>query len=407
MGRQLRPNLKPVLQVMDPRGRVLAYVKIGWNDLTKELVQNEARALRAWAEAPPRHLEVPRLIHEGEWHGAAITVLSPHPHRLLRRGSRNALPSAAVLGEVASLGGTERSSLHGSSYWRRLKARAEAIATGDASSDALRSILGRVEGATGAEELTFGSCHGDWAPWNMSTGRRSLYVWDWERSARPTPVGTDVLHFWFEVGFHKEGMDVAAASRSALARSLDVVRCSRDRRGVADRVAAALPDRTVLEDRGGARRGRARQSRSRTKVSSASSVKDDDGPDRRPWGRSKSREEGRPPLHGADGADEAAPRLPHHRHAARRDDLAVPVPGETPERASDGAQQGRPLLRHQLRQGPAVVPDAFPQQPRQGPPADARRWRARRHRGGKPVLLVPSARPAADRRAAARTAGSS
>ena len=45
-----------------------------------------------------------------------------------------------------------------------------------------------------------------------------------ERFERPTPVGYDVLHFWFEVGFHKQGLDVATASRSALARSVGILR---------------------------------------------------------------------------------------------------------------------------------------------------------------------------------------
>ena len=32
-----------------------------------------------------------------------------------------------------------------------------------------------------------------------------LFVWDWERSSRPLPMGFDVLHYWFESAFHKEG----------------------------------------------------------------------------------------------------------------------------------------------------------------------------------------------------------
>ncbi|MEO8423494.1 MAG: hypothetical protein ABI595_06220 [Actinomycetota bacterium] len=229
IGRQLRPNLKPVLQIMDPEGVVLAYAKIGWNDLTKDLVRNEARTLRAWGSAPPRQLEVPRLIHEGDWNGSAITVLSPNPHRLFRRGRRNALPSADILGEVASLGGTELAPLGASLYWARLKERIDGIAMTEASRNALRSVLTRLEASRGDQELRFGSSHGDLAPWNMSLAGGKLFVWDWERCARPTPVGSDALHFWFEVGFHKEGLDVPTASRSALTRSLETF----DRLGIA------------------------------------------------------------------------------------------------------------------------------------------------------------------------------
>jgi hypothetical protein len=223
IGRQLRPNLKPVLQIMSHDGQVLAYAKIGWNDLTRDLVRNEARTLRAWGSSPPRLFDVPRLIHEGEWNGSAITVLSPNPHRLFRRGRRNAFPSADILREVASLGGMQRSPLGTSPYWARLKERIDAIARTEASGDSLRSVVARVQASHGEEELMFGSCHGDWTPWNMSVAGGRLFVWDWERRAWPTPVGYDALHFWFEVGFHKEGLDVAKASRSALARSLDTL----------------------------------------------------------------------------------------------------------------------------------------------------------------------------------------
>ena len=41
-----RPNGKPVVQVSRPDGRVLAYAKVGWNDLTRPLVAAEAEALR-------------------------------------------------------------------------------------------------------------------------------------------------------------------------------------------------------------------------------------------------------------------------------------------------------------------------------------------------------------------------
>ena len=34
--------------------------------------------------------------------------------------------------------------------------------------------------------------------------------------SRPLPVGFDVLHYWFESAFHKEGLDVADASRDSI-----------------------------------------------------------------------------------------------------------------------------------------------------------------------------------------------
>ncbi len=243
IGRQLRPNLKPVLQVMDQKGRVLAYAKIGWNDLTRGLVQNEARALCEWGSMPPRHFKVPELIHEGEWNGCAITVLSPNPHRVLRRGRRNELPPAEIIREVASLGGLVHAPLCPSRYWSRQKERIDRIDMPDVTGRPLRAVLTQLEESHGHEELTFGCCHGDWTPWNMSYSDGRLFVWDWERSEHFVPMGFDALHFWFEVGFHKEGLDVPAASRAALTRSLDTL----DQLGVATRSRRTLLHLFLIE----------------------------------------------------------------------------------------------------------------------------------------------------------------
>ena len=43
-----RPNGKPVAQVSAPGGRVVAFAKVGWNELTRGLVIAEAEALRRW-----------------------------------------------------------------------------------------------------------------------------------------------------------------------------------------------------------------------------------------------------------------------------------------------------------------------------------------------------------------------
>src|SRR5205823_1282440 len=70
-----RPNGKPVVQVADRSGRVLAYAKVGWNDLTGPLVAAEAAALDALAAGePPRSFRVARLLHAGGWHGNQLAV---------------------------------------------------------------------------------------------------------------------------------------------------------------------------------------------------------------------------------------------------------------------------------------------------------------------------------------------
>ena len=217
IGRQLRPNLKPVLQIMTPEGHVLAYAKLGWNPLTRSLVENEAAVLRAWSDARPTHISVPELIHEDIWNGMSMTVMSPVPNRYWGRSGR--APNADAVMEVAKLGGIERSALAASSYLTRLNERISSLPVETSAQAVLRSASNRLERSFGERELSFGRNHGDWTPWNMRRSGDRFFVWDWERSSRPLPVGFDVLHYWFESAFHKEGLKVADASRAASERA--------------------------------------------------------------------------------------------------------------------------------------------------------------------------------------------
>ncbi|HEV3400167.1 MAG TPA: hypothetical protein VG693_12850, partial [Actinomycetes bacterium] len=50
----VRPNRKPVVQLVGRDGGAVGYMKVGWNDLTRRLVRAEADTLRRLAAAGPR-----------------------------------------------------------------------------------------------------------------------------------------------------------------------------------------------------------------------------------------------------------------------------------------------------------------------------------------------------------------
>jgi hypothetical protein len=212
----VRPNRKPVLQILRPDGATLGYAKLGWNDLTRRLVRREAERLRALEACPPRQFQVPRLLHQGTWTGLDVTVGSPLPHRLWRRGRRFAPPPPTATREVVGLGGAEEASLAASAYWRQLRERLAAVgaAVGESERSLLDGVARRLVGRYGDSTLTFGTWHGDWAPWNMGWSGRRLVVWDWERSADLVPVGFDLVHFLFRTAVGM-GRDTAAAAAFA------------------------------------------------------------------------------------------------------------------------------------------------------------------------------------------------
>jgi hypothetical protein len=216
----VRPNRKPVVQLLAPDGRPVGYMKVGWNDLTRRLVRNEARALRRLAERQPRTFTVPSLLHEGTWQGLDVTVSSALPHRLWRRGRRYATPPLAVSREVAALGGVQTATLGASPWWEDLRRRLDpvrAAATG-AAADALAGTLERLQQQADTP-LAFASWHGDWGPWNLRATADRLLVWDWERSGDGVPLGFDLLHFGYQTAFQGLRQPPAEAAARSLRRA--------------------------------------------------------------------------------------------------------------------------------------------------------------------------------------------
>ncbi|MDQ4039428.1 MAG: hypothetical protein M3313_14015, partial [Actinomycetota bacterium] len=76
-----RATQKPVLQAFDRSGRSLAFVKIGDNAHTRELVRAESEALRRLAQTSWTALAVPGMVHAGSWHSFQVLVMSPLPVR--------------------------------------------------------------------------------------------------------------------------------------------------------------------------------------------------------------------------------------------------------------------------------------------------------------------------------------
>jgi hypothetical protein len=228
----VRPNRKPVVQLIGRDGRPLGYVKVGWNDLTRRLVRAEADQLRRLAGVRPRSFTAPDLLHQGRWQGLDVTVSSALPHRLWRHGRRYALPPVEVSREVAALGGIEETPLGESRWWAELPGRlapvrrALAARPGGAPGDPARAdgaavldgTLDRLDGLA-ATRLAVGSWHGDWGPWNLRATPGRLLAWDWERSGDGVPLGFDLLHFGYQTALQGRGRPPVAAAASARARA--------------------------------------------------------------------------------------------------------------------------------------------------------------------------------------------
>ncbi|MFC0036741.1 phosphotransferase [Actinomadura rayongensis] len=188
-----RANRKPILHVLSPGGEPVAFVKVGDNPTTRDLIAREAAALAYLAEHPPAGVHVPRVLHHGAWEGMDLLVLEPLPTSALGRRPRGDAP-VAEMRALFEVGGAERAVLRDSPFWASVTGDAAAIADAD-QRERFTAVVADVEKAHGGRALEFGAWHGDWTPWNMAWHRGRLRLWDWERFARPVPAGFDLLHY--------------------------------------------------------------------------------------------------------------------------------------------------------------------------------------------------------------------
>jgi hypothetical protein len=207
-----RPNGKPVVQVSRPDGRVLAYAKVGWNDLTRPLVAAEADALRGFAARgdSTRTFRVARLLHTGDWQGNTLAVVEP-----LTGGAPVTAPDPPrdATHELALGGAVARTTLEESGWWEAVRSRIGAADAGlDAAADAIAA-------ESGDRLLGFGRGHGDWTPWNMRRVDGRLIVWDWERAADGVPVGIDAVHYGLLVALNARKLPPPRALADTLARA--------------------------------------------------------------------------------------------------------------------------------------------------------------------------------------------
>jgi hypothetical protein len=195
MGMHLGPpraNRKPVIQLLDARGRTLAYAKIAVDDLTDGLVRTEAAALAELASVGTGVVEVPDVRHSGSWQGRALLVQSALPVWMPRRPLTVSRMAAAVSG-VAAIGRQDGVPLTGSDYWAQLTKRLLELPP-SSTATLLRDVALRLAAAGGDVRLSVGASHGDWTPWNMACVDDRLLVWDWERFRHGVPLGADLLH---------------------------------------------------------------------------------------------------------------------------------------------------------------------------------------------------------------------
>lgn len=209
------PYRKPVAQVIDGGGRVLAYAKVAWNDLTDVNVKAEADALEAVGRSGAA-VGVPSVKAMLSWKGRTVLLTDPMPAGLRR--FHGMAPDPSVVAGIAAAGGVVEQSLGDGRVLERLRAR---LVGARGALPAVAEATGQLLDALGTDAgviVPTGRWHGDWSRWNLGTFGERLWAWDWEYSRTGVPLGLDLPHFHFQSAFIAQRRDLGAAFDHARAK---------------------------------------------------------------------------------------------------------------------------------------------------------------------------------------------
>lgn len=242
----VRAVQKPIVQLIDRRDTTIAFAKVGIDELTRALVRHESTALRFLGGAGLSSLQVPDVMHAGDWEGCPVLVTRALPRAAALRVAESARTAAEL--EIARVRGVERRPFGTSDFVSRLRKRVGALPV-DALSTLVGEALERLAADEGDVVLPFGSWHGDWAPWNMARvatltpGASSLVVWDWEQFESGVPLGFDAIHHELQVAAVLDQVEPVAAFERVVARSVELLQPF----GVDGHAASATVDLYLLE----------------------------------------------------------------------------------------------------------------------------------------------------------------
>jgi len=203
------PFRKPVLQLVDPRGRIVGFAKVGAEPVARALVENEGEILRRVAELAPRTFAAPEILYRGEVQGASVLVTAPLPPSARRARS---IRSLDPLRELAGLHSEVVSSpLSETAGWADLRRRLERIGAPAAAAAAAADELHR---RAASLEVLVGTWHGDWVPWNLAEADGRLHVIDWEHAEPGQVLGLDLVHHAFQRAFIGKGSSLRDSLRA-------------------------------------------------------------------------------------------------------------------------------------------------------------------------------------------------
>jgi hypothetical protein len=192
------PVRKPTLLALDDRGALLAFAKVGWNGLTRELVQTEHRALTLLARHKLRSGRTAPVLGYLDFSHSNVVLSGPLPGVKYSAEFKLTSLHSAFLQEVGALE-LRHAGLLESPFWGRINNRLAVLRPHllPEQVEVLETGLELLERGIGNEVLPWTLRLGDFLPWNFGIDQatKQIEVIYLEFAEMDSLIGWDVFHF--------------------------------------------------------------------------------------------------------------------------------------------------------------------------------------------------------------------
>lgn len=217
-------NAKPTLELRDPKGDAIGFVKLAWNPVTAEAVENEATAMTTMGGSSRSAILAPRVLADGLVDGRRFVMTEPLP-----RGIRHVPATYSSLrpSEALGPGAVQRWAPIGDSGQVQLVLqglRTTTSTTPPALSERAYNLAARVAAASTKVPIA-NFWHGDFVWWNTGRDPRGqLWLFDWETAQADAPAGMDSLHWYTHTADAENPDSVVTRVEAALAHTQPLLR---------------------------------------------------------------------------------------------------------------------------------------------------------------------------------------
>ncbi|MFT4108329.1 hypothetical protein [Propionicimonas sp.] len=225
LGVRTAANAKPTLELRDRDGDAIGFVKLAWNDLTRESIENEADALAGFGAQSRVEISAPGVVSRGTVAGGLPYVMTEP----LPRGIRHVPASYASLSNAEALGPgkvVRRAPLESAGQVRLVLDRLAAATPVTPAPLARRATdLARSVTQLQVSMPIANFWHGDFTWWNTGRDRAArLWLFDWETAEADAPAGLDTLHWYAHTKDAENPASVVARTDRALDRCAGMLR---------------------------------------------------------------------------------------------------------------------------------------------------------------------------------------